>query len=285
MGLTFTLTSFTLHCCLCGTVLVAATQGEWFWSAIGMLAFATAFAAPFFLLALFPKWLSSLPSSGGWSEQRQSGDGLPRACRGIQVSEQCRSGLGMALGVTKRGPGSLGSDSIDCCDLPARKIQLPYDTPLERLSVARMLLSIFFLGLAFYLLAGLFGARLGELDAFLPPVQAENRVASTAGEPGSKWLGSFDAALEQARATNRPVFVNFTGVTCTNCRWMEANVFTDANVKRELDRFVLAELYTDRETPEDELNSKLQETRFKTVALPLYVIVARTVPSLDSSRV
>src|SRR4249920_2678381 len=55
------------------------------------------------------------------AEQRQSGDGLPRARRGIQVSEQCRSGLGMALGVTKRGPGSLGSDSIDCRDLPARK--------------------------------------------------------------------------------------------------------------------------------------------------------------------
>jgi thiol:disulfide interchange protein DsbD len=154
------------------------------------------------------------------------------------------------------------------------KIQLPYDTPVERLSVARMLLSVFFLGLAFYLLAGLFGARLGELDAFLPPVKAESRAESTGGEPGGKWLSSFDAALEQARATNRPVFVNFTGVTCTNCRWMEANVFTDANVKRELDRFVLAELYTDRETPEDEFNSKLQETRFKTVALPLYVIVA-----------
>jgi len=274
MGLTFTLTSFTCTAAFVGTVLVAATQGEWFWSAIGMVAFATAFAAPFFLLALFPKWLSSLPSSGGWLNSVKVVMGFLE----LAAAFKFLSNVDLVWGWHSVSRSVVLAAWVAIALIAAiyllGKIQLPYDTPLERLSVARMLLSVFFLGLAFYLLAGLFGARLGELDAFLPPVQAENRVASSTGEPGSKWLASFDAALEQARATNRPVFVNFTGVTCTNCRWMEANVFTDANVKRELDRFVLAELYTDRETPEDELNSKLQETRFKTVALPLYVIVA-----------
>jgi thiol:disulfide interchange protein len=274
MGLTFTLTSFTCTAAFVGTVLVAATQGEWFWSAIGMVAFATAFAAPFFLLALFPKWLSSLPSSGGWLNSVKVVMGFLE----LAAAFKFLSNVDLVWGWHSVSRSVVLAAWVAIALIAAiyllGKIQLPYDTPLERLSVARMLLSVFFLGLAFYLLAGLFGARLGELDAFLPPAQAENRVVTTGGEAGSKWLGSFDAAIEQGRATNRPVFVNFTGVTCTNCRWMEANVFTDANVKRELDRFVLAELYTDRETPEDEFNSKLQETRFKTVALPLYVIVA-----------
>src|SRR5262249_27045229 len=277
MGLTFTLTSFTCTAAFVGTVLVAATQGEWFWSAIGMLAFATAFAAPFFVLALFPKWLSSLPSSGGWLNSVKVVMGFLE----LAAAFKFLSNVDLVWGWHSVSRSVVLAAWVAIALVSAiyllGKIQLPYDTAVERLSVARMLLSVFFLGLAFYLLAGLFGARLGELDAFLPPAQAESKVASTGSggnEPGSKWLSSFDAALDQARSTNRPVFLNFTGVTCPNCRWMEANVFTDANVKRELDRFVLAELYTDRETPEDEFNSKLQEQRFKTVALPLYVIIA-----------
>src|SRR5262249_56698372 len=66
MGVTFTLTSFTCTTAFVGSVLIYATQGDWFWAIIGMLGFATAFAFPFFLFALFPRWLQSLPRSGGW---------------------------------------------------------------------------------------------------------------------------------------------------------------------------------------------------------------------------
>ena len=66
MGITFTLTSFTCTTAFVGTVLIYATQGDWFWAIIGMVAFATAFALPFFLFALFPLWLQSLPKYGGW---------------------------------------------------------------------------------------------------------------------------------------------------------------------------------------------------------------------------
>src|SRR5262249_53758827 len=66
MGVTFTLTSFTCTTAFVGTVLIYATRGDWFWAVIGMLGFATAFALPFFLFALFPRWLQSLPKSGGW---------------------------------------------------------------------------------------------------------------------------------------------------------------------------------------------------------------------------
>jgi thiol:disulfide interchange protein DsbD len=160
------------------------------------------------------------------------------------------------------------------------KILLPHDTPVERLSVVRMLFATFFFSVAFYLLTGLFGAPLGELDAWLPPDETNGRaVASLSGGSGkSEWIESYDMAIEKARAENKPVFLNFTGVTCTNCRWMEKNMFPDPLVKKELDRFVLAELFTDRETSahqaEDEKNAERQSRQFGSAALPLYAIIA-----------
>ena len=92
------------------------------------------------------------------------------------------------------------------------------------------------------------------------------------------WLENYETALQKARAENKPVFLNFTGVTCTNCRWMEKNMFPEPEVKKELDRFVLAELFTDRDTPEhktaDEKNADLQTTKYNSAALPLYVIIS-----------
>jgi thiol:disulfide interchange protein DsbD len=93
---------------------------------------------------------------------------------------------------------------------------------------------------------------------------------------GKAWIESYDAGLARAQAENRPVFLNFTGVTCTNCRWMESNLFPHPRVQQELSQFVRVELFTDRETPEDERNSALQAEKFATVALPLYAIVSPT---------
>jgi thiol:disulfide interchange protein DsbD len=165
------------------------------------------------------------------------------------------------------------------------KIQLPHDSPIERLGVTRMLFATSFFGVAFYLLTGLFGAPLGELDAWLPPEETSGRAALLSRSGGADksaenvWIENYETALQKARAENKPVFLNFTGVTCTNCRWMEKNMFPEPEVKKELDRFVLAELFTDREKPNevraaDEKNAKRQSTQFKSVALPLYVIIS-----------
>ena len=142
-----------------------------------------------------------------------------------------------------------------------------------------MLAATMFFGIAFYLLTGLLGSPLGELDAWLPPARAgeTGQMRSGVTEQGN-WLESYEAAVQKAKTENKPVFLNFTGVTCTNCRWMEKNMFPDPAVKKELEKFVLAELYTDREdTPEnqkaDERNGQLQVEKFGSVALPLYAIV------------
>lgn len=80
-------------------------------------------------------------------------------------------------------------------------------------------------------------------------------------------------ALAEARQQNKPVFIDFTGYTCTNCRWMEANMFSRPDVKKELDRYIRLRLYTDGSGKVFEEQQKMEKERFGTIALPLYAIV------------
>jgi thiol:disulfide interchange protein len=278
MGLTFTLTSFTCTAAFVGTVLVAVTQGDWFWPAIGMLSFSTAFALPFFLLAIFPRYLQSLPKSGGWMNSVKVVMGFLE----LGAAFKFLSNVDLVWGWnTVSRPLVLAAWialSLVTALYLLGKFLLPHDSPVARLSVVRMLFATLFLGLALYFTTGLFGANLGEWEAMLPPapkgeISRQTGSLSTT-EPG--WIESYEAGLARGVADNRPVFLNFTGVTCTNCRWMESNLFPDPRVQKELARFVRVELFTDRETPEDEQNSALQAEKFATVALPLYAIVSPT---------
>jgi thiol:disulfide interchange protein DsbD len=279
MGITFTLTSFTCTTAFVGTVLIYATRGDWFWAVIGMVAFATAFALPFFLFAMFPQWLHSLPKSGGWLNSVKVTMGFVE----IAAAFKFLSNVDLVWGwQTVSRPLVLAAwiaIAIVAGIYLLGKFLLPHDSSVEHLGVLRMLMATLFFGIAFYLLTGLLGAPLGELDAWLPPARASEIGPSrgAVAEQG-KWLESYEAAVQKAKAENKPVFLNFTGVTCTNCRWMEKNMFPDPAVKKELDKFVLAELYTDREdTPEnqkaDEKNGQLQVEKFGSVALPLYAII------------
>ncbi len=279
MGITFTLTSFTCTTAFVGTVLIYATRGDWFWAVLGMVVFATAFALPFFLFALFPQWLQSLPKSGGWLNSVKVTMGFLE----LAAAFKFLSNVDLVWGwQTVSRPLVLAAwiaIAIVAAVYLLGKILLPHDSSVEHLGVLRMLAATFFFGIAFYLLTGLFGSPLGELDAWLPPARA-NEIGQARGAVAEQatWLESYEAAVQKAKAENKPVFLNFTGVTCTNCRWMEKNMFPDPGVKKELDKFILAELYTDREdTPEnqkaDERNGQLQIEKFGSVALPLYAIV------------
>jgi thiol:disulfide interchange protein len=86
-------------------------------------------------------------------------------------------------------------------------------------------------------------------------------------------LNDYPGALSVARSTGRPVFVDFTGYTCTNCRWMEANIFSRPDVSAELGNFVLSRLYTDGDGEMYEKQQAFQEATFGTVALPLYAVI------------
>ena len=142
--------------------------------------------------------------------------------------------------------------------------------------------AVFFLALSFYLLRGLFGAPLGELDAFIPPRdygidQWDPLSTLSARDPqdgeSEIWLDDYTEALHSATTKQKPVFIDFTGYTCTNCRWMEANIFSRPSVRKLLRKYTLVRLYTDGGKPEHEANLQLQRTRFHTIALPLYALM------------
>jgi thiol:disulfide interchange protein DsbD len=156
------------------------------------------------------------------------------------------------------------------------KFQLPHDTKPERIGAFRVMSAVISLAISFYLLTGLFGARLGELESFLPP-DLKNSSRGFFGNSNREeltWIDNdLEKAIEQARIENKRVFIDFTGYTCTNCRWMEANVFPKKEVEAEMSKFVLARLYTDGDGEIYERQQQFQEQTFKTVALPFYAIL------------
>ena len=275
MGLTFTLTSFTCTSPFVGTILVSASQGNWQMPLVGMLAFSTVFALPFFVLALAPQLVSQLPRAGGWMNSVKVAMGFLEIAAAMKFISNVdliwkwgiftRSfvlaiwiAIGIILSIYLLG-----------------KFQLFHDTKPEKIGAVRLVSAILSLAISFYLLTGLFGAKLGELESFLPP-DLENSSSKVFGKTKEElvWIDNdLDRALAKAKSENKRVFVDFTGYTCTNCRWMEANVFPKASVEAEMSKFVLARLYTDGEGEIYERQQQLQEKNYQTVALPFYAIL------------
>lgn len=276
MGLTFTLTSFTCTAPFVGTLLVVAAGGEWLRPVVGMLGFSVAFAAPFFVLALAPRLLSRLPRSGGWLNSVKVVMGLLEVAAAMKFLSNADLVWGWGVFTREVVLASWAAVALLVTAYLLGKFRTAHDGDACTVGAARVILSVASLSLGFYLLTGLFGARLGELESFLPPKNESAqlvRIAAAAREESEWIVNDYDAALAQARAAGKPVFVDFTGYTCTNCRWMEANMFTRPEVSREMSRFVLARLYTDGEGEVFERQQRLQQEKFGTVALPLYGVV------------
>jgi thiol:disulfide interchange protein DsbD len=277
MALTFTLTSFTCTVQFVGLLLVAATQGQWFWPLLGMIIFATAFALPFFFLALFPQFLAKMPKSGGWLNSVKVVMGFLELAAAFKFLSN--TDLVWNWGIFSHNTVLTAWTVILLFTgiYLLGKIRLPHDSPVESIGVARMLLSLFFIVGSVYLATGLIGRPIhGLIYSYLPP-KVESVSGAVVTSRGSiseshHWYTDLDIGLRESARTGKPVFVDFTGYTCTNCRWMEANIFTDEGVKERFDQFILVQLYTDggenyREKQQYEID------RFGTAALPFYVIL------------
>jgi thiol:disulfide interchange protein DsbD len=155
--------------------------------------------------------------------------------------------------------------------------RLDHDQPVGHIGAARLAIGLSFLAMTVALIPGLLDKPMGELDSFLPPVQAAANSSTQKSEATSsevEWLlNDYDGGLQKAQQEKRLVLIDFTGYTCTNCRWMEANMFPRPGVKAELEKFVTVRLYTDGHGPIYEKQQKLELEHFGTVALPLYAIV------------
>lgn len=163
------------------------------------------------------------------------------------------------------------------------RFQLSHDTPVENIGALRVIIAVIFLSGGIFLYTGFHGRPLGQLDAFLPPAELDGSAitfasAGIGGGAGAKapesWHDRYNEALAEAKQSHKNVFIDFTGYTCTNCRAMEATVFSRQDVKKIFGDFILARLYTDNGTPLNDSNRTMEESRFNTIALPYYVIVS-----------
>jgi thiol:disulfide interchange protein DsbD len=279
MALTFSLVSFTCTVPFVGTLMVAAVQGDFLWSLMGITAFAAVFATPFFLLALFPSWLQALPRSGGWMDSVKITMGFLELAAALKFLSNVDLVYQWEL-ITRPVFITIWlSIALVTCFYLLGWFRFVHERPNQPLGVVRTLSVIFFGAVAFHLLRGLFGFPLGELDAFLPPRDYGNpsslAVMGGKGESDEpEWLTDYQVALQTAQLENRPVFIDFTGYTCTNCRWMESNVFPLPEVRTRLAQFVLVRLYTDGPELEHEENLRFEEERFGTIALPYYAVMS-----------
>ncbi|MBL7873041.1 MAG: thioredoxin family protein [Cyclobacteriaceae bacterium] len=315
MAFTLVLVSFSCTGPIVGSLLVSSAGGEFLKPIAGMFAFALAFAIPFTLFAFFPNWLKSLPKSGGWLNTVKVVLGfieIALAFKFLSIADQAFHWgildreiniaiwivivvlIGLYLMKAFRLPGDTGKDAED-----------------KTISVFRISLAMIVFVFAVYLVPGMWGAPLKALAGYLPPLQThdfnilkDESAGALCDEPkyedflhlphGLRGYFDYDQALACARQQNKPLFIDFTGHGCTNCREMEANVWSDPQVLQRLkENFVVVALYVDDKTELPETawytstydnkvkktigkqNSDLQITNLNNNAQPFYVLVGK----------
>jgi thiol:disulfide interchange protein DsbD len=294
MALTFSITSFTCTVPFVGSTLIAASGGEWFWAVLGMVGFSGIFALPFFLLALFPSFMKKMPKAGGWMNNVKVVMGFIEIAAAMKFLSN--ADLVWNWGILSKE--WFLAIWIAICIIVSLYIlgvfRLHHDSEVKGVTASRIIFSVFFMAVAFYFITGMFGKTLGELDAFLPPTEYRELMnageldpstasavapATSASESGSGyesmvWLSDYEAALKQSKESGVPLFIDFTGFTCTNCRWMEQNMFKREEIYSRMNQFVKVHLYTDRRTEPYLTNKKMQQEQYGSIELPLYVIIA-----------
>ncbi len=326
MATTLVVVSFSCTGPIVGSLLALSSRGQTVLPALGMMAFGLAFALPFTVFAIFPTLLKTLPKSGGWLNVVKVVLGfleLALALKFLSTADQVyhwnllNRDVFLAMWVVLFG--LLGFYLLG-------KIRLSHDSELPYLGVPRLMMATAALAFTVYLIPGLFGAPLSPLAGFLPPqttlpfdLTRTDGTGGGNGHSGSSQLalhdqnaaceaprygdflhlphglqGYFD--LEQARrcarAQNKPIFIDFTGHGCVNCREMEARVWSNPEVLRRLrDEYVVVALYVDDKTdlpaaeqlvsPRDgqpkttvgARNFDLQISKFNANAQPYYVVL------------
>ncbi|RKD91016.1 protein-disulfide reductase DsbD family protein [Mangrovibacterium diazotrophicum] len=322
MALTLVLVSFSCTGPIVGAILVQSAGGAVLKPIVGMFGFSMAFALPFTLFALFPGWLNSLPKSGGWLNSVKVVLGFLELALGLKflsVADQTYHWgildreVYLAIWIvifTLLGFYLLG------------KLKFSHDSDVKHVTVPRLMLSIASFAFVIYLIPGMFGAPLKAISGYMPPmsthdfdlrtvVREEIKLSGGAGNGkvtgldvkpkyreflhlphGLEGFFDYEEGMAYAKKVNKPVFIDFTGHGCVNCREMEANVWSDPRVlQRMMNDYVIIALYVDdkKELPEGEwvtssydgrvkktIGKKyadFQITRFGVNAQPYYVLL------------
>jgi thiol:disulfide interchange protein len=276
MASTLVVVSFSCTGPIIGTLLVdAASKGDRLGPAVGMFGFSLALALPFTIFALFPSALKSLPKSGGWLNSVKVVLGflelafaflsnVDLAYHWNWFDREIFLSLWIAIGFL------LGLYLIG-------KIKFSHDSDVPYLSIPRTILSVVVFAFVIYMIPGLWGAPLKSISAFLPPIATQDFDLSqpSGGSPSvstaakssikvKKYDGNYDRiktkgldawydydqALQVSKELHKPIFIDFTGFVCVNCRKMESNVWTDKRVFNHLQNdFVVLQLVVDDKNP------------------------------------
>lgn len=279
MAMTISAVSFSCTAPFVGAVFTATVGGEWFYPILGMIGFSAAFASPFVLFALFPKWLEALPKSGSWMNIVKVLLGFIELAAAFKFLSN--ADLVWQWGVVSR-PLTIAFWIVIFLIAGFYVlgfITLKHESKPKQISTGRLLLAMPFLMFSFYLIPGLLGSSLGIWDAFLPPKQPTDvSLVASIGVGGSGsisadegWSEDYKGSLATAKEQGKAVFIDFTGYTCTNCRAMETNVFPLDEVQQAFRQMVLVKLYTDGGKDAKE-NQLIQFELTGNIALPTYVI-------------
>ena len=280
MGLTMTLVSFSCTAPFVGGLLAAAAGGTWLFPLLGMLAFSMAFALPFVLLAVFPNALNALPTAGGWMNSLKVVLGFIELAAAIKFISNADLVWGWEIVSRPMAIAVVIVIFLVTGSYLLGKIRLPHDSPVESVGIGRLLASMLFFAVSLYMIPGLLGAPLNALDAYLPPrrgtdisLLSQGAISQARLDDEAWFVDDLEGALMAGREEARPVLIDFTGYTCTNCREMEANVFPREQVRTRFEnQFVLLRLYTDGL----DLGPGFQRYQLGltgTVALPTYAVV------------
>ena len=285
LGVAFSITSFSCTVPVVGTLLVVAatgTAGGMLTSLYGMIVYGLVFAAPFVALSFFPKALDKIPNSGSWMETLKISFGfieIAAAVKFLWVPD-----LEWSIGLLPRnvvliifiliGTALIGY-LVGLFSIGASSNVKPFR--LGRGRIVGILFTLFFLypitmsviHPPTYHYDGMPRLMDEFIEALVPPPPTEDEIARKEG-----WfVDQYDEALEEAYRTKKPLFIDFTGVYCANCRVMERRVFPQNEVKEQLDKMVLARLYVDKKDSLSEVYSKMQFERYNQATQPYYVIL------------
>lgn len=324
MAATLAVVSFSCTGPLIGTLLVTVGQTGGFLAPImGMFGFSLALALIFVVFAIFPSWMTSLPKSGGWLNAVKVVLGLIEIALALKFLST--ADLAYHWGILDREvfiaiwiviAFILGFYLLG-------KIKFSHDSDLPYISIPRLFLGGAAFVFAFYLMPGLWGAPLKAVSALVPPLSTQDFVIGQEGNSGNQTAATkhskrkyseflhiphnidgffdYEEALAYAKEVKKPLFLDFTGHGCVNCREMEARVWSDARVLKKLkEDYIVVSLYTDDKTalPESEqFDSKVLETkvntvgkkfkhlqaeRFNTISQPYYVLLGTNEKELVS---
>ena len=297
MAFTLVLVSFSCTGPIIGFLLVdAATSGDMFGPAVGMFGFALALALPFTLFAIFPSLLKQTPRSGGWMNTIKVVLGVVEIAFALKF---------LSVADLTKGWGILDRETFLVLWIALfillgmyllKVIRMPHDDPEDKTtSVTGFFGALLSFAFAMYMIPGLWGAPCKAISAFAPPMSTQDfniyEIAAD-GENVTMFTPDtydYDEAIKMSREQNKPIFLDFTGHGCVNCREMEAVVLNDKSVLEMLSKdFIVVSLYVDdrRELDEPftdknglvytEIGEKwsyLQESKFGALSQPYYVLV------------